>query len=90
MITRYYALETTAWGYEEHTRPHPQRVITHWRKNGKLKSVICTYTRLNSQSTIKERLAALLNRAVMPEGRVGVILSGGNIDSATMTMILNS
>ena len=35
-------------------------------------------------------LAALLNRAVMPEGRVGVILSGGNIDSATMTMILNS
>lgn len=35
-------------------------------------------------------VAALLSRAVIPEGRVGVILSGGNIDSATMTMILNS
>jgi len=35
-------------------------------------------------------LAALLSRAVIPEGRVGVILSGGNIDSATMLTILNS
>lgn len=35
-------------------------------------------------------LAALLSRAVRPEGRVGIILSGGNIDAATMTMILNS
>ncbi|NQV16547.1 threo-3-hydroxy-L-aspartate ammonia-lyase [bacterium] len=35
-------------------------------------------------------LAALLSRAVTAEGRVGIILSGGNIDSATMTTILNS
>ncbi len=35
-------------------------------------------------------LAALLSRVVMPEGRVGIILSGGNIDSATMITILNS
>ncbi len=35
-------------------------------------------------------LAALLSRAVIPEGRVGIILSGGNIDSATMITILNS
>jgi threo-3-hydroxy-L-aspartate ammonia-lyase len=35
-------------------------------------------------------LAALLSRAVVPEGRVGIILSGGNIDSATMLTILNS
>jgi threonine dehydratase len=33
--------------------------------------------------------AALLSRAVIPEGRVGIILSGGNIDSATMTSILS-
>ncbi len=35
-------------------------------------------------------LAALLSQAVTAEGKVGVILSGGNIDAATMTMILNS
>jgi threonine dehydratase len=35
-------------------------------------------------------LAALLSRAVIPQGRVGVILSGGNIDADTMTMILAS
>jgi threonine dehydratase len=35
-------------------------------------------------------LAALLSQAVMPEGRVGIILSGGNIDSVTMITILNS
>ncbi len=35
-------------------------------------------------------LAALLSRAVVPEGRVGIILSGGNIDSSTMITILNS
>ncbi len=35
-------------------------------------------------------LAALLSRAVIPEGRVGIILSGGNIDSATMIKILSS
>jgi threonine dehydratase len=35
-------------------------------------------------------LAALLCGAVIPEGRVGIILSGGNIDSATMTSILNA
>lgn len=35
-------------------------------------------------------LAALLSGAVVPDGRVGVILSGGNIDAATMTMILET
>lgn len=35
-------------------------------------------------------LAALMCGAVIPEGRVGIILSGGNIDSATMTSILRS
>jgi len=35
-------------------------------------------------------LAALLSRVVMSEGRIGIILSGGNIDSATMITILNS
>ncbi|MCB0189334.1 MAG: pyridoxal-phosphate dependent enzyme, partial [Caldilineaceae bacterium] len=34
-------------------------------------------------------LAALLSGVVVPQGRVGIILSGGNIDAATMTMILN-
>ena len=33
-------------------------------------------------------LAALLSGAVKPSGRVGVILSGGNIDAETMTNIL--
>jgi threo-3-hydroxy-L-aspartate ammonia-lyase len=35
-------------------------------------------------------LAALLSRALTPAGRVGIILSGGNIDAATMRMILSS
>lgn len=35
-------------------------------------------------------LAALLSRAVVPKGRVGIILSGGNIDAATMSTILNT
>jgi len=35
-------------------------------------------------------LAALLSRAVIPEGRVGIIISGGNIDSATMITVLSS
>jgi threonine dehydratase len=35
-------------------------------------------------------LAALSSRRVIPDGRVGVILSGGNIDAATMGMILNA
>jgi len=35
-------------------------------------------------------LAALLCGAVIPEGRVGIILSGGNIDSATMASVLNA
>jgi len=35
-------------------------------------------------------LAALLTRAVDPKGRIGIIISGGNIDAATMTMILNA
>jgi len=34
-------------------------------------------------------LAALLSQIVVPEGRVGIILSGGNIDSTTMIRILN-
>ena len=34
-------------------------------------------------------LAALLTGAIQPSGRVGVVLSGGNIDAPTMTMILN-
>lgn len=35
-------------------------------------------------------LAALLSRAAVPKGRVGIILSGGNIDAATMSTILNT
>ncbi len=35
-------------------------------------------------------LAALLSRSVTPAGRVGIILSGGNIDAATLTTILNA
>jgi threonine dehydratase len=35
-------------------------------------------------------LAALLSRTVIPKGRAGIIISGGNIDAATMIMILNS
>jgi threonine dehydratase len=34
-------------------------------------------------------LAALLSQSVVPKGRVGIILSGGNIDAATMITILN-
>jgi threonine dehydratase len=34
-------------------------------------------------------LAALLSGAVSPAGRVGVIISGGNIDGATLATILN-
>ncbi len=35
-------------------------------------------------------LAALLSGAVQPEGRVGIILSGGNIDAAMMAQILSA
>jgi threonine dehydratase len=35
-------------------------------------------------------VAALLSHKVSPKERVGVILSGGNIDAATMTSILNT
>jgi threonine dehydratase len=35
-------------------------------------------------------VAALLGRSVKPKGRVGIILSGGNIDGATMKKILVS
>jgi len=35
-------------------------------------------------------VAALLSGAVRPAGRVGVILSGGNIDGATLTSLLES
>jgi threonine dehydratase len=34
-------------------------------------------------------VAALLSGAVQPSGRVGVVVSGGNIDAATMTCILH-
>ena len=34
-------------------------------------------------------VAALLSRAVSPQGPVGVILSGGNVDAATMAAILD-
>ena len=33
-------------------------------------------------------LAALLSRSVIPRGRVGIMLSGGNVDAATMTTLL--
>jgi threonine dehydratase len=35
-------------------------------------------------------LAALLGGSVRPDGRVGIILSGGNVDGATMKMILDA
>jgi threonine dehydratase len=35
-------------------------------------------------------LAALLSGKVRPQGRVGVILSGGNVDGPTMTRILQA
>jgi threonine dehydratase len=35
-------------------------------------------------------LAALLSGAVVPEGKIGVILSGGNIDASTLTEIITS
>jgi len=35
-------------------------------------------------------VAALLSGVIRPQGRVGVILSGGNIDAATMKKILDS
>ena len=35
-------------------------------------------------------LAALLGGSVKPDGRVGIILSGGNVDGATMKQILDS
>ena len=35
-------------------------------------------------------LAALLSRVVIPQGRVGIMISGGNIDSTTMIKILSS
>jgi threonine dehydratase len=35
-------------------------------------------------------LAALLSKSVIAKGRVGIIISGGNIDAATMKMILDS
>jgi len=35
-------------------------------------------------------LAALLSQVVVPDGRVGIILSGGNMDAATITTIIKS
>ena len=34
-------------------------------------------------------LAALLSGAVTPKGRIGVLISGGNIDANTINMVLN-
>ena len=47
-----------------------------------------TYLKLVVEPSGALGLAALLSGAFQATGRVGVILSGGNIDSATMTMIL--
>jgi threonine dehydratase len=35
-------------------------------------------------------VAALLSGEIQPRGRVGIILSGGNIDGTTMKTILDS
>jgi threonine dehydratase len=35
-------------------------------------------------------VAALLSGAVKPKGRIGVIISGGNMDGSTMKQILDS
>jgi len=35
-------------------------------------------------------IAALLSGEIQPRGRVGIILSGGNLDGATMKIILDS
>jgi threo-3-hydroxy-L-aspartate ammonia-lyase len=35
-------------------------------------------------------LAALLNKKIKPKGKVGIILSGGNIDAQTMELVLKS
>jgi threonine dehydratase len=35
-------------------------------------------------------VAALLSGAVNPKGRIGVIISGGNMDGSTMKQILDS
>jgi len=35
-------------------------------------------------------VAALLSREVLADGRIGVIISGGNIDGITMKKILDS
>lgn len=35
-------------------------------------------------------LAALLSKSVIPKGRIGILISGGNIDSKTMNTVLNT
>jgi len=35
-------------------------------------------------------LAALLMRTVIPEGRIGVLISGGNIDLKTINTVLTT
>ena len=35
-------------------------------------------------------IAALLSRGIQPKGRIGVIISGGNMNADTMTTILNA
>jgi threonine dehydratase len=47
-----------------------------------------TYTKLVIEPTGALALAALLSGAIQPIGRVGVIISGGNVDGATMAKIL--
>lgn len=47
-----------------------------------------TYTKLVIEPTGALALAALLSRAIQPTGRVGVIISGGNVDGVTMAQIL--
>ena len=34
-------------------------------------------------------VAALLSKKILPQGRVGVILSGGNMDASTLRTILD-
>ncbi|MEM7537134.1 MAG: threo-3-hydroxy-L-aspartate ammonia-lyase [Chloroflexota bacterium] len=46
------------------------------------------YTKLVVEPSGALGVAALLSGAIEAQGRVGVILSGGNIDAATMSMIL--
>lgn len=52
--------------------------------------VAFTYLKLVVEPSGALGLAAVLSGAFPAQGRVGVVLSGGNIDAATMAMILSS